>query len=261
MFLPRISQPSCASAWLHATKAVQASPGHESHHVVIDVADPSLETALDREIVTLVDRYLRKYTENEFMIRTVANTIFPQAVFEDHGSPNFYKVYMERIFPKLRRSSQDWGRYFERMIAYPSGNETTNLLDILVQKMKRHVASGRPFRNVYELPIYNPSKDAEGRLRGGQCLSFMSFKLDADHRLLLSAVYRNHYYTEKLLGNLIGLGRLMKFVGGEAGVEVGALTVLSTHAEVDVGTGNQAAINELIDQCASVLAKKETLSG
>jgi hypothetical protein len=38
---------------------------------------------------------------------------------------------------------------------------------------------------------------------------------------------------EKLLGNLIGLGRLMHFVARETGLKVGALTVVSTHAEID----------------------------
>jgi hypothetical protein len=53
-----------------------------------------------------------------------------------------------------------------------------------------------------------------------QCLSFLSFKLDNDNRLMLTAVYRNHYYVERLLGNLIGLARLMAFVSNEAGVPV-----------------------------------------
>ena len=40
-------------------------------------------------------------------------------------------------------------------------------------------------------------------------------------------------YVEKLLGNLIGLGRLMAFVARETGMEVGPLTVVSTHAKID----------------------------
>ena len=46
-------------------------------------------------------------------------------------------------------------------------------------------------------------------------------------------MYRNHFYIEKLLGNLIGLGRLMAFVARETDLKVGALTVVSTHAEID----------------------------
>lgn len=140
-------------------------------------------------------------------------------------------------------------------MAYPSPEGPVNLLAKMTAKMKRHVEGGAPFRNIYELPIYNPLKDADGSPRGGQCLSYLSFKLDKERRLLLSAVYRNHYYTEKLLGNLIGLGRLMAFVAAEAGVGVGSLSILSTHAEVDVGQGTQAKLKLLHAQCAGILAR------
>ena len=70
---------------------------------------------------------------------------------------------------------------------------------------------------------------------------------------MLSAVYRNHYYTEKLLGNLIGLGRLMSFVAAEAGVRVGPLSVLSTHAEVDTAGASREELKALHARCAALL--------
>lgn len=254
MFLPRVSRPSAAEAWLAASQAVHALPGHEGHHVVIDIGDPRGHSDRDRAVITEVDAFLATHTETGFLVRTVANTIFPQATYEDHGYPDFYEVYIKKVFPKLKRSPRDWGRYFERMMAYPTPNGTENLLDTLVRKMKRHVESGSPYRNIYELPIYNPAKDAEGSPRGGQCLSYLSFKLDKDRRLLLSAVYRNHYYTEKLLGNIIGLGRLMQFVADQAKITVGPLSILSTHAEVDTGGASQAELKALHARCAAILA-------
>jgi len=97
-------------------------------------------------------------------------------------------------------------------------------------------------------------KDPAGSPIGRQCLSFMSFKLDDDNRLLLSAVYRNHFYTQKLLGNLIGLGRLMAFVAEEARVRPGPLSVLSTHAHVDAAGAKQAQLKALHVQCAKILS-------
>ena len=38
--------------------------------------------------------------------------------------------------------------------------------------------------------------------------------------LALTAMYRNHFYIEKLLGNLVGLGRLMSFVARESGLRL-----------------------------------------
>ncbi len=89
--------------------------------------------------------------------------------------------------------------------------------------------------NKFELSLFDPSRDIDGSPYGGQCLSFLSFKIvpGAVKTLTLTAVYRNHFYIEKLLGNLIGLGRLMAFVARESSVEVGPLTVISTHAEID----------------------------
>lgn len=97
-------------------------------------------------------------------------------------------------------------------------------------------------------------KDRTGSPIGRQCLSHMSFKLDHDNRLLLSAVYRNHFYTEKLLGNLIGLGCLMAFVADEVKVEVGPLSVLSTHAQIDSAGATQEQIKALYAQCETILA-------
>jgi hypothetical protein len=68
-------------------------------------------------------------------------------------------------------------------------------------------------------------------------------------------VYRNHFYVEKLLGNLVGLGRLMAFVANEASVGLGPLTVISTHAEIDKPKGaTRGDLLALIQQCEAVLA-------
>ncbi len=252
MFLPRVSQPSCSSAWLAASQAVYGLAGHEGHHVVIDIDNPVALSEQDLAVVNAVDAFLAEHGENN-PVRTVANTIFPQATYEAHGSPAFYDVYIKKIFPRIKRS-RDWGRYFERMMAYPSPDGTDNLLADLVAEMKRNLTAGRTFRNIYELPIYNPTKDRAGSPMGRQCLSFMSFKLDDDNRLLLSAVYRNHFYTHKLLGNLIGLGRLMAFVSEEVKVKLGPLSVLSTHAEVDTAGASQAQLKALHAHCAKILS-------
>jgi hypothetical protein len=253
MFLPKISRPSCASAWLAASQAVYALPGHHGHHVVIDVDNPVASSGQEAALVEAVDAFLAEHGGSD-PVRTVANTIFPQATYEAHGSPDFYDVYIKKVFPRLKRSPRDWGRYFERMMAYPTPDGPGNLLADLVAEMKRNVAAGRTFRNIYELPIYNPTKDRAGSPIGRQCLSFMSFKLDSESRLLLSAVYRNHFYTQKLLGNLIGLGRLMTFIGEEVKIKLGPLTVLSTHAQVDNAGGTQAQLQALYAHCAEVLS-------
>jgi hypothetical protein len=57
-------------------------------------------------------------------------------------------------------------------------------------------------------------------------------------------MYRNHFYIEKLLGNLVGLGRL---VARESNANIGALTVVSTHAEIDrPGSARRADIEAMV---------------
>jgi hypothetical protein len=88
----------------------------------------------------------------------------------------------------------------------------------------------------------------------GQTLSFLSFKLHPDQGLLLTAMYRNHHYIGRCLGNLIGLGRLQAFVAKEAGLSVGSLTCVSTHAELETGDGwGIRDARALIEQASGIL--------
>lgn len=64
-------------------------------------------TAQGKAIVEAVDAYFKRHLRSGFLVRTEANTIFPQATYEDHGAPDFHGVYIEKVFPRLKRSSQD----------------------------------------------------------------------------------------------------------------------------------------------------------
>ncbi|MGO8868999.1 MAG: hypothetical protein ACLQME_21130 [Alphaproteobacteria bacterium] len=263
MYLPIKPQPSCALAWLEAAQTVTAQPSHEAHNVVIGVEDPLLVSMNDQAIVEEVNAFLEVH--NCWPIRTVANTIFPQSIYERHGAPRFYDVYLKKVYPRIKKPHGDWGRYFERMISFPvrNGGQPINPLGDIVQKMKRQIQGTRCFKNVYELTIYDPTRDA-GPVMNRQCLSFLSFKLtdDSPRKLLLTALYRNHYYIERLLGNLIGLSWLMKFISDETSATVGDLTIVSTHAEID-NAAPRSEIETLIERCRTLAApsrERRTLS-
>ncbi|PDT35813.1 hypothetical protein CO671_15185 [Rhizobium sp. M10] len=222
---------------------------------MVDVADPLVMSDTDREVVALVDQYLRDH--GKYPVETVANTIFPRSLYARHKAPAFYDVYREKVLPRIKKN--DWGRYFDRMITFPleKKGKSINPLDDMVTKMRTHVGAKRCFRNIYEITIYDPIRDA-GPPMNRQCLSFLSFKLTdgPNRKLLLTAVYRNHYYVERLLGNLIGLGRLMKFVADEVNVAVGSLTIVSTHAEVDCPS-DRDGLNELLAEARATGNLKE----
>ena len=258
MYLPINSQTTCASAWLEATKKVNESKSHEANNVIIDISKPCQVNSQDEYVIETVDNFLCGL-EKSNSLNTVANTIFPQAIYDNYGSPEFYEVY-KCIFKRLMKQNGQWGRYFDRMICrITEKGDQINPLQITIDKLKSIVdGKVKRFKNIFELDlndltqdisIYDPCKDAN-RLRNRQCLSFMSFKLENSHQLNLTAIYRYHYYIDRLLGNLIGLARLMKFVAQEASVDVGQLTVVSTHAKVDTPSGcSRHDIKKLLNNC------------
>jgi thymidylate synthase len=258
VYVPIEPQTTNVQGWLAAATAVQES-GNEAYNVVIDIADPLGETATDVAIIREVDAFLRGHRRNT--LSGVANTIFPQSTLNRHGPEAFYGVYRDTVLPRTKQMTRDWGRYFDRLTTWKklegSQVRTINPLDDLVRFMKTQVESGRTYRNVFEMTIYDPTRDA-GKVANRQCLSFLSFKLTGDNQLLLTVLYRNHAYIARALGNFIGLGRLMAFVANETGASMGSLTCISTHAEIDHGKNTRdglvegwtgAEANALLDRC------------
>ena len=246
MYLPVPPQPDCAAAWREAVRAVDLATGHEAYNVVIDVADPVANATLAHPGIAAIDAFL---TPRAKPVDTVANTIFPASLYLRHGAPAFFDVFSTRVLPKVCRSERWSGYYFERMIDYPvAGGHPPNQLWDIVTRMKSDSVKAL---NKFELSLFDPVRDVDNSPYGGQCLSFLSFKVvpSAPRKVILTAQYRNHYYIEKLLGNLIGLGRLMSFVAREAGLAIGPLTVISTHATIDQpGGASRAELKTLLDQ-------------
>jgi len=233
MYLPIDPAPDCVSAWRAALAAVDGKPAHEYHNVIIDVADPTARSRLSDPVVAVVDAYLRG--ENEKGIETVANTIFPQALYNLHGAPLFFKRFEDNVLPRVSLKECWSGYYFERMIHFPKpGGGFENQLQRIIDRINDPAVRAL---NKFELSIFDPTRDVDRSPYGGQCLSFASLKLigpAAQRRIAMTAFYRNHFYVRKLLGNLIGLGRLMAFLAKETGLGVGPLTIVSTHAEIDL---------------------------
>ncbi|MDE2392013.1 MAG: hypothetical protein AB7E55_34435 [Pigmentiphaga sp.] len=259
MYLPIPPQSDCASAWREAVRAVNSQSGHSAYNVIIDVLDPISHATLADVRVAVVDGFL---SDCEKSVETVANTIFPAGLYHRYGAPDFFGVFLNNVLKKVRRNERWSGYYFERMIQYPvPEGESPNQLWGIVERLRNEDVRAL---NKFELSLFDPVRDVDNSPYGGQCLSFMSFKVIPGHEkmLTLTAMYRNHFYIEKLLGNLIGLGRLMNFVAREAGLKVGPLTVISTHATIDQPkrggkTASRSEINAMIatfDQAATLLA-------
>ena len=136
MYTPIPPQPTNAQAWLAAASAVQ-NAGGEAYNVVIDIADPLAMTGPDEAILTTVDQFLREHHVNT--LSGVANTIFPQGLLDRHGANGLYAAY-NKVLPRMKQMTHDWGRYFERMTAWKKvkGKDVIiiNPLDELIRFMR-----------------------------------------------------------------------------------------------------------------------------
>jgi hypothetical protein len=254
MYLPVPSQPDCFSAWREAMRLVDVETGHQAYNVIIDVADPTVRATLADPAVAILSSFLEEHGKKP--IETVANTIFPAGLYTRFGAPEFFVRFRDDVLPKVRRSGTWSGYYFERMMQLPQlDGAPINQLWELVGRLRNPKVRAL---NKFELSIFDPSRDVNDSPYGGQCLSFASLKLigrsDA-RRLSMTAFYRNHFYVEKLLGNLIGLGRLLNFLATEGGVGLGSLTVVSTHAQIDMATWSRPELTEMLTRCDQASAQ------
>lgn len=248
MYLGISPQKSCARAWAAAASAIIETG--EAYNVIIDVTDPVTHDDTDNEVISSVDKFLRLHDKNPII--TVSNTVFPQSLYDANGSPDFYAIE-HRDYDMLTETRR-WGRYFERLTRHQKADgKTYNPLQEMIDKMRKQEQAGVRYKAAYELAVYDPLLDGR-TLYGGQCLSFLSFKRHPTRGLLQTAMYRNHTYVTRCLGNLIGLGRLQAFVAKEVGIKTGSLTVISTHAELDAGTWGKKQARELIQQAAAMFA-------
>jgi hypothetical protein len=229
MYLAVPPQPDCVSTWREAVRQVNEQRGHEAHNVLLSVLDPTAGAHLSDPRVNAVNKFLLSHEKS---VPTISNTIFPNALYRRFGAPEFFEHFHKHVLPTVRRNERWSGYYFERMSNWPAAPTENPLWDI-VKRMRDPTVRAR---NKFELALFDPARDLDRSPYGGQCLSFLSFKLSAatPAALSLTAMYRNHYYVEKLLGNLVGLGQLMSFVAAEAGLTVGSLTILSSHAVIDL---------------------------
>lgn len=142
-----------------------------------------------------------------YQVSTVANTIFPTALYR-WGSPGeesrqrLYRFHERSM--RLQRRMRDKDNYFNRLVSWPASDEPLNQLEALVHKLADEVKFRNPKSSRYELGIEHPELDVVtpgGDIRvqspehdkspmGFPCLSHLSFTL-VSGELHLTAVYRN----------------------------------------------------------------------
>lgn len=257
---------SAVSAWLHATRALKEAP-KPIYNLVYSILSPSEKLPADDDVIKLFNKFSLEHRFHS--TDTVANTIFPLDTYRANAADRaaLYSAYHGTVLPKVRKA---WGTYFERMTIRRNhdgspmlkGNELVNPLEILIEKLKRRVENPPRTTTHYEISpgdialeiaTYNPLHDCNYQI-GGPCLSHVSFKIDRNDVLRLTAFYRSHWYIERALGNLIGLARLQWFVANAAGAKVGPLSIIAAEAVLDLSGKfrNVSETRAMLNECWAV---------
>lgn len=248
--------------WLEVIQHL-AKNGGTDRNLILEIDQPALLTGQDKARIAIVDDALRKHCDSS--IKTVAGTIFPQGTYQRYGRPDFYKSFQNQMVRAKKKGT--WGTYalriMERRAADPT--KTVNPLEQIICKLIRASTVGHSYHNNYELGVTEPSHDLDldgffgcelptfdvardGALVSNMpCLSHLSFKMINRDQVDLTAIYRSHHYRAKALGNLIGLSQLLQFVAKESNLKPGALTCISTHAQLESKSwGNAATIGDVV---------------
>jgi hypothetical protein len=235
---------SLPETWLRAADYLAGIKTHEDFDVILGISDPIALSIEDAAVIKLVDGFL--VSHGGYPVNTVAETIFPLDEYVRGGARGVFEDYPPKIaaIHKARPKEAKWGCYALRILRQVDRDGVTfNPLEKVVDKIKKHgkfraaneLGLGLPLAE--DIPIYDPARDRNQYFGGMPCLSHVSIKVH-DGLVRLNATYRSHYYVQRLLGNLIGLGRLQYFIARETGLKVGQLTINSTFAHLDAGSHN-----------------------
>lgn len=254
-------------AWLAGVEHLNSQPRGEDFDVLLHVSEPTVLSIQDKAVYNQVDEFLKEH--GAFGLHTVAETIFPLDEYLHGGAKGVFENYPPRIRTiRAGRDDGNWGTYAYRMLRQRDYEGTIfNPLKDMIEKIRNHgkyrasfeIGLGHPLEE--DMPIYDPATDRK-RLYGGPCLSHLSVKIH-DGYVRFNATYRSHYYVRRLLGNLVGLGRLQYFIARETGLQVGGLTINSTFARLDSGSGEGSGgrwtkrdVEALIARCRTIYTAK-----
>ena len=229
---------SRADAWLNAVGYLLKDKDWEAFHMVVEVENATKSTPQDRLIEQTINGFL--VTRHAQPIQTVAETIFPASEYRRYGTPGVYERYPDKVYPEIRDGK--WGTYAHRLLRRKDEEgRTFNPLQECIGKIQSQLQCDRTFRSVFDIDIvdsgfdlhtYSASHDRR-LLRGGPCLSHLGFRISRQKQLFLTATYRYHYYMERFLGNILGLGQLQRFICEQTYLTPGPVLCVSSLAKLE----------------------------
>lgn len=218
-----ISSDTCENAYILASQHLITQSKTVDHNLIISISNPCDFTRLP---YCLRNRNPKKLHKNFDNLRHVINTIFPYGLskyFEGNRN-NFYQTYLKIYSSGKNRS---WGTYFQRFISFSKHNSTgKNQLENIINSL-----NGGSKQKYYNI-MHTTSVNLESNVRpmGGACLQYIQFNKSDVNSLNMIAIYRNHDYFNKALGNFYGLAHLLNHIVSNTNYTAGSLTIHSIHA-------------------------------
>jgi len=170
----------------------------------------------NEEVKRLLDQTLKQ--QKEWSCETVANTIFPQSLWNpEYDRQHLFDRYMS-IWPRIHNEPANrHGTYFQRLIAFRQGEKqvAVNQLEHIIQTYH----DGNHRASALQAAIMDPTKDhTDNRQRGFPCMQHVIFTPHpATQALDITGIFANQHIFEKAYGNYLGLYRLGKFMAHELG--------------------------------------------
>jgi len=242
-----VAADSFSIAWLDAVRGVHATSSRKAVHLLLRIANPAAEDLVIRDKAQgLIDDWNTSHPAHpKYDIETTRNTIFPASWAARNPEPSDLAEYYRSRYSRLRShdSSNKYGTYFGRLVAYPresKHDDTADQLTTLVAKLRQELRGQGPKSSRYEVNIFSERYDTN--TMSFPCLAHLSFHL-CDGRLHQQAVYRNEYLVGRAYGNYLGLAQLQCYIAAACGVDVGEFLVTIGHVELE---GRRGAITDML---------------
>lgn len=216
-----IEDNNLSNAWHQILKLLVKSRNGEISPLVLTL------TGFDEvdNIKTMLESNLKEKNESPDRkkrmpdIQTVAETIFPQSLYEYAGYDRvkLYSIYKKNL-PRIKKldPSNRNGTYFSRLIAFGEGDKAKNQLEIIISALNEEKS---PRRSKLQAAIFDPFIDhTNSAMQGFPCLQHVTFFKTKDGGLILNSFYAIQFFYKRSYGNWLGLINLGKFVAKESGL-------------------------------------------
>jgi len=271
-------------AWINSLRAVNAEGG-SAVNTLTTVTEAGTE---DEHIRAVADALLVPGRRGDTVVQeieTVANTVFPTALYRSPGfawSPtdaareqqldaaaqSLYSRYAEMLPILQTVHANRLGTYFQRMTHWTVGNRSVNQLADRIYYLRRARRRHLGRYNLGDIAVAVESEAAatreaidagvqvyastDRRRYGFPCLVHVDLSVH-DHRLHMLAVYRHWYLVTKAYGNMVGLSRLLAFLCEQTGYAPGELAVVAGTSDAEWGTyGRRRGIDRICADAAAL---------